>query len=225
MQIDLDVRDRATPFVSAFFARHMPFVTATALNETAKDFQAVQRTRMHQIFTLRRPQFAERAIKISPFATRKRQEVRISVDPTPAGPENDDIFTKFEIDRTKRPFRGRSIAVPTSHVPRTAAGIIRRGWQPNDLFKEAKQHGVGRVFKRKGNVYRGGRRTFLIRRPGGRGTIFLRDDEGLVPLYQLVPLVRIRPELEFVRHGKAAVATQWAPNFTAAFDRAMRTAR
>ena len=222
MNIEIDVRDDASRYVSTVFARQMPFATAVALNETAKDFQAVERARLHSIFTLRRPQFAEQSIKIKPFATKTRQEVRIAVD-SPGG--RSDILGKFESDTSKGPFRGRSVAVPTEHVPRTAGGIIKKGWRPSELFRDAKQHGEGRVFKRKGNVYRGGRGTFLVRKPGGRGTIFMRDGDELRALYQLVPRVKIRPELEFVKTATATVKSQWTPNFRAAFDRAIRTAR
>jgi hypothetical protein len=39
MKIEVEVRDQAGPFVRTLFNRQVPFATALALNETAKDFQ------------------------------------------------------------------------------------------------------------------------------------------------------------------------------------------
>ena len=63
-------------------------------------------------------------------------------------------------------------------------------------------------------------------RDGARGTIFRRKrGEPSVPLYQLVPMVRLSPELEFRETATRTVNAVFADNFTRAFDRAIRTAR
>jgi hypothetical protein len=212
-------------FVGVVFDRQVPFATTLALNRTGIDFQKKQREHLRSVFEIRRKQFADRSIKIKPFATKLRPEVRISVD-SPAG--RSDIFGKFEDQTRKSPFRGRSVAVPTQHVPRTPAGIIRKGWRPSQLLGGAgtsTQHGRGRVIGTRGDVFTGARRTFLIRRPGGRGTIFQRTPDGVRALYQLVPSVGIEPELQFVRNASRTVDDRWRANFLDAFDRAIRTAR
>ena len=76
-------------------------------------------------------------------------------------------------------------------------------------------------------MYRGKRRTFLIRRPGGRGMIIHRfgpaggDTEVW---YQLVPRVRIRPELEFVETARRTVKARWAGEFARAWHETVMSA-
>ncbi len=226
MNITVDFPEREVgEFARQVFDDQMPFATSLAINNTAKVFQRRQRDRLREIFTIRRKRFADRSILIKPFATKQSPEAKVSVDSPPVGPANDDLFAKFESDRTKSPFRGNSIAVPTEHVPRTPTGVIKKGWRPKDLKEGGAQHGAGRVFTRRGNVYKGAKRTVLIRKPGGRGTIFQRTDEGLRPLYQLVPRARIDPDLHFVDTANQVVNQEWEKQFGSAFDRATRTAR
>lgn len=228
MSFEVDVRnwDGANRFVKTVFRDQIPFATSVAINRTALAFQEDQRQRMADIFTIRRKRFMERSVKIKPFARKHSLEAKIQIDAPPAGPKKDDIFAKFETDSHKTPFRGRSVAVPTEHVSRTPTGVIRKGWRPKELLEGGTQHGEGRVFKKRGNVFRGNKRTFLVRRPGGRGTIFQRKRGGdVVPLYQLVPRVSLPPDLEFVETATKTVAREWDDQFARAFDFAIRTAR
>lgn len=213
--------DEVGRVVQHIFSDQLPFATSLAVNWTALDFQREQRERMHDVFTIRRKRFAERSVKIKPFATKEEPQARVSID-SPGG--RSDIFAKFETDTSKGPFRGNSIAVPTEHVKRTQAGVIRKNWRPRQLLEGATQHGAGRVFRSKGNVFRG-KRAFLIRKPGGRGTIFMREGGEIKPLYQLVPRVRIDPDLEFVGTAEKTVDKRWQANFTRAFDRAIGIGR
>ncbi len=209
-------------FLRAVYSDQLPFINSRAVNFTALDFQKDEREHMGEVFTIRRKSFARQSVKIKPFASKAKPEARIAID-SPGG--RSDIFGKFESNTSKGPFRGRSIAVPTDNVPRTGAGIIRKGWRPAQLFAEASQHGQGRVLANRGDVYLGAKHTLLIRKPGGRGTIFRRVNGELVPLYQLVPSVRIDPELRFHEIARETVTKRWEANFTKAFDSAMRTAR
>lgn len=208
MKIELELKDHATPYVRAVFAKQVPFATSLALNETAKDFQKAQRARLGDIFTLRRKQWAERSVKIKPFATKTKQEVRISIDP-PGG--RHDILGKFETDTVKRPVSGEHVAVPVD-AKRSRSGIVQARDRPRRAIAE------GRAF---------------IRRVGGRVAIFerlktrtaARLGKTVRLLYALVRQVPIKPELEFRKTARETVAKRWGPNFRAAFERAMRTAR
>lgn len=225
MNVEFDVRnwEGANAFVRTVFRDQIPFATSVAINRTAIAFQRDQRNRMEDIFTIRRKRFMERSVKIKPFARKHSLEARIAID-SPGG--RSDIFAKFENQDFKGPFRGRSVAVPTEHVARTPTGVIRKGWRPSELLDGAAQHGEGRVLKRRGDVYQGKKRTFLIRRPGGRGTIFQRQRGGdVVPLYQLVPRVSLPPDLEFVETATKTVNREWDEQFARAFDSAIKTAR
>lgn len=224
MEITLDApMDQVDEFVARVFRDQIPFAESVALNQTAKDFQKNERVRLADVFTLRRKTWAERSIKISPFATKQKREVRIAVDP-PGG--RGDILGKFETDTTKTP-RGNSVAVPTEYVPRTASGVIRQGWRPSQLRRaNGDDRARGKLYlTRTGRIKQATGGTFLVERGGGRGTIFRRKGGEIVPLYHLVPLVRIEPELEFHRTAEKTVQERWATNFVAAFDQAIRTAR
>lgn len=196
----------AERFVQFVFAEQMPFATAKALNDTAKDFQKAQRSRLDRIFTLRQKLFAERAIKIKPFASKDSLEARISVD-APGG--KSDVFAKFETDTVKDPLDG-SVAVPTEHVPRTASGIVRKNWRPKRVLDRTFQEPF---------------RAFLAKRGNGRRAIWFDEGDRIVPLYWLVDRVPIEPDLKFVETANKTVDERFQANFTRAFDLATRTAR
>ncbi len=224
MKIELDIRDgEANAFVRGVMSDQLPFATANAVNRVTLAFQSEERDRLDEIFNLRRRQFARGAIRIrrGDFATKQLPQATVRVQ---AAGGRSDIFAKFEADTTKTPFRGRSIAVPTSEVPRTGTGIIPKRFRPRALLGAGQQHGVGKVFKSRGNVYRGNQGAFMIRRPGGRGTIFRRVGRDVFAMYQLVPRVRIDPELKFVETARRVVRSRWEAEFTRAFDQAMATA-
>lgn len=205
--IGVEIKDHASPFLMAVFNKQLPFATSVALNETAKDFQKAQRARLSEVFTLRRRQWAEQSVKIKPFATKARQEVRISIDP-PGG--RGDILGKFETDTVKRP-RGEHVAVPVE-ARRSASGIVSARDRPRRVISE------GRAF---------------IRKVGGRAAIFERLKTRTANklgktvrlLYTLVHQVPIKPELRFVRTAEETVQKRWQINFAAAFARAIRTAK
>ncbi len=229
MKIDLDIRDgEAKAFVRGVFSDQLPFATMVAVNNVALAFQSEERGYMAEIFTVRRRAFMRGAVRIrrGDFATKQLPQATVRLDAAPSGPSrSDDIFAKFETETTKTPFRGgRSIAVPTSETPRTGTGLIQKRFRPRNLLANARQHGVGPVLKTRGDVFRGKHGTFLIRRPGGRGTIFRRVGADVFAIYQLVPRVEIDPNLRFVETARRVVMTRWASEFTRAFDRAIATA-
>jgi hypothetical protein len=214
MNITLDIRDAAvSEFARDVYKRQIPFATARAINWTAKDFQGAQRIRMADVFEIRRPQFLKQSVKIKPFATKEKQEATVKID-SPAG--RSDIFGKFEEDTVKGPVRGTTVAVPTRHVPRTGAGIIKKVWRPREV--------VGKEFNLGGSRFRG----VLVRKPDGTGTIFaaeLSQGRQIAALYQLVKDVSITPDLRFLDTAEREINARWAINFTRSFDMAMATAR
>lgn len=227
MKIELDIRDgEANAFIRGVESDQLPFATANAVNRVTLGFQSEERAHMRDIFTVRRSGFMRGAVRIrrGDFATKQLPQATVRLDAAPSGPsKSDDIFAKFETERTKSPLRGRSIAVPTSEVPRTGTGIIPKKFRPRALLGGGQQHGVGKVFKSRGDVFRGKHSTFMIRQPGGRGTIFRRVGGDVFALYQLVPRVKINPELKFVATARRVVMTRWATEFTRAFDQAIAT--
>ena len=205
--------EEVSRFAQLVFNDQMPFATSLALNNTAKAFQKDQRAHMASTFKIRRPSFAKSSVKIKPFASKTSPEVKIAIDsPGSTGRHPSDIFAKFEDQTSKSPTGGRFVAIPTEHVPRTASGVIKKRWRPKALRDKNFRENF-RVFRRKS---RSGFTIFFDERAhGGK----------IIPLYQLVPSVKIRPELDFIENATRTVNREWVDQFSAAFDRATRTAR
>ena len=217
MKVDVTVRtERAHRFVQAVFDEQVPFATAVAINESAKHAQGVQRKHQRGIFEVRRPLFVDRSVKIKPFANKRTLTAVVSVDP-PGGKDRADVIAQHEEGGPKGATSGTSVAVPTRHVPRTGAGVINRAWRPARLRKT--RGGRSRRDKREWG-------TFIRRTRGGRRAIFFDEgDEGIKPLYWLVPSVPIQPSLNFVENIRGAVLAVYDANFTKALDRAIGSAR
>ena len=204
-------------FVQNVFDRQVPFATAQALNDSARDGQAVQRMWQRQLFDVKREGFIDRSVKHKPRATKRRQWTKVLIDP-PGGEARADITGKFETETRKRPISGLTVAIPTEHVPRTATGIIKRAWRPSRL-------------KRRRRVAGGQRRSDRSRAAVGQtfrkdNTIWLRTaDGGIVPLYYLKPSVPISPDLRFQENVGREAARRYPAHFTRRFDGAIRTAR
>ncbi len=215
-------------------ARQLPYALKVSINDTAKDFQRVETRQIMKVFTIRRRTFAQRAVKIKPFATKQRLEAKVSIDP-PGGQARADIFAKFETPSTKRPRSGSRLAVP-KEVRRTKTGIISRAKRPRSF-----------QFQQVGKALRGKQRTFMIRLPGGRGGIYQRIgprgrkrggramassistrrqfDTRIRTLFRFTPQARIDDRLEFVDTGKKTVRAEFPKNFHQAFKKALATAR
>lgn len=216
MRLDLEFDAKpASRFVGFVFRDQLPFATSQALNDAALAGQKAQREHQRQVFTVRRPSFVDRAVKIKPFAKKRSLEARVLVDP-PGGQRRADVLTQHESDPRKQPVEGSSVAVPTAAVKRTATGVIRAADRPRALRERG---GRGR-----GRAKSGG--TFLRRDATGRGTIFERTkDGGLRALYQLVPSVDLDQRLKFVQTVGDAAVKAFGPAFDERFAAAVRSAR
>lgn len=204
--LDTDSAEKVGRVVQHIFADQMPFATSRAINWTALDFQKAQIQRMHAIFDIQEPSFAKRAATISPFSKPETMEARVSVR---APKDRDDVFGKFETEDRKFTLSGRSVAIPTEHVPRTGRGRVKAAWKPK------------RVLERN---FRDGFRAF-VRTHNGKRSIWFDEGDRIVPLYWLVPSVPLPPDLEFVETAKKTVDEKFDDHFTRAFDLAIRTAR
>lgn len=232
MDIKMEVRgkEQLSAFVRSVHRDQIPFTTSSAINATAIKAQRAQREHMEDMFTVRRPRFTLRGVKIKPFARKKSLEARVWIDP-PGGASRADILTKFEKGGTKRARDGGSIAIPGEGVRRTGAGVIRKDQRPRRLIQSFDMKPVGRdrVFSMKGTgVWAGRRRSFMIRTSGGGGGIFQRTGKGpddLKVLYRFRPSVEIEPDLEFIETVTGVVKKEFDTEFHKAWMRAIRTAR
>lgn len=201
------------------FRDQMPFVLKSAINSTTLDAQKRQRAHQRRVFQVRNPRFVDRAVKIKPFASKSRPTATIRIDP-PGGTTRGDILTKFETEREKLPRRGKRLAVPVD-VRRTKTGAIsgaRKGAiRSLELQPTSKNVAIGK------------KRTFAIRKPGGRGGVYQRVGRGkrsrVRTLFLFAPRVQIRPELNFVANVTRTVHERFEGHYFTAFDRAVRTAR
>lgn len=196
------------------FRDQIPFATSFAINHTAKGIQAEQREGMKKRFTIRRA-YVLQGVKVSKFSTKRDLEAHIQIDP------KRDFLFKFEEGGITRP-RGTRFAVP-DEVRRGKTGVVSKVMRPRSL--EFKFHGLGP----KAEVFRGKRRTFMIRRPDGTGAIFQRigrrTSTKLRMLFSFTSKAEIEPSLEFELTAQIVFQETFTKNFEPAFDKAVRTAR
>jgi len=204
------------PEVADWFRRlysdQIPFATSRAINATAISFQEKQRQGIRERFTIRR-QWVLRGVKINreDFARKDRLEARVHIDSAR------DFLIKFEKGGRKRP-EGSRLAIP-AEVRRTKAGVVSRTLRPRAL--DFKPTGDGR--------YAGQKKTFMLRRPGGRGVIFQffgrRGNRQTRTLFTFAPSAKIEPILKFEETATATIKREFEGHFSREFDRAVRTAR
>jgi len=214
MPVDVDIQmdmHRAARYIGRL-ARQLPFAAAQAINKTALDAQKVQRAHQERVFEVRNKRFVERAVKIKPFATKRKLEARMLIDP-PGGRERASVLTQHERGGRKRPRDGQHLTIPVD-VRRTRRGVVSRTLRPRALR-----------FRRVGRSIRGEKRTFII---PGQG-IFQRLGRGrrsrVRMLYAFKRAVPIAPSLQFIENARRTVKERFHPNFRTAFAEAKRTAR
>ena len=230
INLEIGVESAGAERLLAAATGQLPFATSLAINNTAKDFQRVQIAGMFQRFTIRRPTYARRAVKIKPFATKHKLEARVSIDPPGGKPQ---VFGRHEEPGVEHP-EGRHFTIPVE-VRRTGAGIVSKRDRPRNFGFVKIGSGP------KAEVWKGRRRTFMIRYHGGGGVIYQRTgprggggsrsvgsqgrDRNLKVLFRLVEFARLEDRLQFVDTGQETVRKKFDANFAAAYERALRTAR
>lgn len=210
------------------FADQMPFATSLAINDTVKDAQRAQERHMREAFTVRRPGWfikrseKVRSIKIKPFSTKQNWRAVVRVEP-PGGPERAEIITRHEERGRREPHEGRALAVPIEARP-TKKALVKKSVRPAAFkFKRVATRGST-------EIYKGRKRTFMIRHADGSGAVLQRVGPGksgtfagTQVLYRLKKSVPIAPRLEFFRTMRRVVEQKFAANYRRAFRRAVRT--
>jgi hypothetical protein len=224
MQIKVDL-DAFTKGMDDLQQRQIPFATSLALNNVAKDVQVAERIRLREVFTIRRPQWADYGIKIDHFASKAEPFARIAINPP--GGKKGDIFGKFEDQTQKTPLGSHGIAVPVD-AKRTKADIVQDKTRPKNLH-----------LHREGNRIVGDNGTYIVNLSDGRQLLLQRKDLGkraakkagrgtndrATLLFIFVPKVRITPTLRFAATAEPVVDRQWPVRWAEAFDKAMGSAR
>lgn len=240
MKVQLDINTAGV--ASSLLELHrnqIPFAASKAINATLLDIQKAQRESMGRSFILRRRTWAERSVKIGrgDFATKGKLAGIIRIE-TPGDPTRSDILGQHEEGGTKRP-GGSRLAIPVA---------VRSS--RTDLVPDSKRvRALGKFTHMGGMVWRGSNRTFMVRRPDGRGGIYqrvgprnkrgeadrrnhrfrtkfvARRDSSLIQLYRFVPEAELEPRLRFEATGSAIAQSRFARNFESAFAHAVATAR
>jgi len=187
--------------------RQVPYALSVGLNNIALDAQQSMRLRLRRVFTLRRPTFIERLVKIEKFAKKGDPSTRFGI----AGPRA-DLLTKFEAGGPK-PVRSSSVALPVG-AGRTKSGIISTFKRPRVLLAS-----------------RAAKRVFVVQTKSGNRLILQRTGKrkgGKVKaLFALIPKqkVHIPATLEFERTVAGVIRGRALRHLQAAFAKAMSTAR
>lgn len=185
--------------------RQVPFALSKAVNATALDVQTSVRARQRKIFTLRRPDWADRSVKMVKFAKKIDPSATIGIHP-PGGDQRADIITKFEADTQKISRTGGRVAIP---VGAKSAGVIRGRNRPRAMIEAARAF----VLQSRNPAVQ------LIVRRAARGK------RALETLYLLVKRVRISPVLRFHLTAAQRIDERFQTHMLTAFDDAMRTAK
>ena len=227
LDINIGLDDRETRRVLGAFHRQLPFATAKAINDTAKDFQRAQLARMGTAFTVRSRTFIPRSVKIKPFARKTTLEATVAVAP-PGGTRTADILVKFERGGVKRPRTGGHLVIPVD-ARRTQRGIVRKDQRPRALH-----------FRKVGRAFRGDRRTFLIpgvgifQRTGRRGAgrrlaSYIRTrrvrDQNIRMLFSMTRSAPIRKQLRFISTARKIIPRVFPGHLRTQLRRAIATAR
>lgn len=189
--------------------KQIPFALANAINKIAKDAQTDERVQLRRAFTLRRPEWADRAVKITKFAKKKDPIAVLGIHP-PGGDARADILTKFEADTVKTPRAGAHVAIPVA-AKRTKKDIVRKNQQPRALIAAGKAF----IIRQTKNPA-----VQLIVRYAGRG-----KRKTLETLWLLVRRVPISPDLKFEQTARKSIDRTATKHLQREFDNAMRTAR
>jgi hypothetical protein len=208
-------------------ARQFPFAMSRALNDTALEFQRVQREHQEKAFEFRGGEaFFKRAVKyprsLRPSSKNLKLEATVIIDasvPDRDGNRGDrtDIFTRQEEGQTRFPQVGnKALAIPTEDVQRTSRGIIKKRDRPKSLrgkrdFVRPLKSGKLGLFQRIGS-----RQKAFVKTSVGKGSkIPLGNDPNVRFLYVLQKRAQIDEALEFYENAERV----WKSGF---FDRAYR---
>jgi hypothetical protein len=219
MRIDVKFDTSALKAKTERETKRLAYNTAQALNETAKAVQLEERANLDRKFTIRKPAFMYRLIKIFTFASAKlgRPFVEIGIDPT----KSRVLLGLFEKGGEKQPVKGKSVAVPLTGGPArpsfpqsvaaafrfTALRLHRRGG------RKVKRFHPSALAPAPAPQFIGAQRTFQIPKLG----IFQRIAEGLRGVYLYVRRPKLDARLDFFKIAKQTIAREWPVQFRKAY--------
>lgn len=175
----------------------LPFATAAALTDTAKDATSYVRNGLVESFKVRNPGLRN-GIQFEPADKRGRPiTAKVGVRPWAS-------FLVFHaIGGLKRAKTGR-VAVPSRLVQRTSSGRVAAKHRPRKLREK---------------------KSLIQPLVDERGLIALKNRKGVTVFYRLVASARIEPRWPFQRQVEETVSARLGQHFNRRAEEALRTAR
>ncbi len=203
--------------------KRLAYNTAQALNETAKSVQLAERANLDRKFTIRKPTFMYRLIKIFKFASARqgRPFVEIGVDSL----KQRVLLSFFEKGGIKQPAKGKSVGVPVTGE--AARPTFRQSVIPQ--LQIGKLRFRGRKTKSGKIQWKGLYRTFIIplgnyagRNRKGQGQIpgpgiLQRTAEGIRRIYLFVRRPKLQEVLNFTETAIKTIEKEWPEQFRRAY--------
>ena len=185
------------------FPSQVDFAVSKAINKTTLQIQKGVRANLRKKFTIRKAGFADRSIKIKPFASKRSLEARIQVispGPTP------DIFSKFQEGGIKTARENRRVAIPQD-ILQNRQSRVTKAKRPEALISR--------------------KRGFIITTKRGQDLLLQRKGRGrrsrTIIAYSLETQVRIPATLGFFKTVEGIFRNRWSQNFAIEFEKAIRT--
>lgn len=202
VEIKVDTRELVRALGS--LKSEVPFATARGINDTLLRIQQDEIKDINDRFTVRKPGFVKRSVKITKFA--KKQDLVGSIAIADIGGKRTaDILGKFEEGGVKTPKGGNHIAVPHENIRGGGSRLVSARNKPSHLKNSFK------VNK--------GTKAFIFQRKG-------KGKNARVQLaYILTPSAKIDGRLRFIDIGVQTFNREFQNAVNTRLEQAIATAR
>ena len=205
MNVNVKIDSRALEKSLGDFAGQTNYILMKTINDTMVDAQKSVISRANDVFTIRRQQFLKQTMKITKFAKKDNLTGVFEVADV-GGSKTADVYGKFEMGGTKRPFRSSSVAVPTQFIKPSTSRVISKTKRPSTLKNSWK------------GTTKAGKPAIMQRRGKGKR-------EKVNVAYMLKPSVRIDNRLRFTETSEATVNKRIIINADKWVEKALSTAK
>jgi len=225
----------AETFLDALYRDQVPFAASLALNQTAKDVRAAEQQEIAANFVLRQADFNLRHVRIPKFSNKADDPMSVTVEIGERG----KYLQKFQAPGVKTALDpAMPIAIPSTNIRPGFSDLAPRALYPKNL-RLVPRKGVTGILPAKRHVtargvlqLKGKQRTFVLDPKEHFGVktwgVYQRTGPGKQDvrlLWTFKSRIPIPKRLDFLAVGERVVNERWQENFTAAFARAIRSAR
>jgi len=216
MRIDVEFDTSVLDQLNARYEKNLAYSVAQALNDCVKDAQARTRAQMREVFTIRKPDFMDKRIKIFAFASVKQDRTfaEIGIDQ-----REGLLLSLLQTGGARPPRKGRTEAVPIignparpsfadSVTPALQFSSLNMGlrgtYKPSNANEKRR-----RTYRGSAKTWKGNQRTFMLlhTRRLASGGVFQRTGPkrgDIRLLYAFKPHVQVRKMLTFIEIALAS---------------------